>query len=147
MCLEELFCPFTRVALNFRQPKIYDTPHSTAVCSGFPLPQSSLRRVTLRSVLHSIILLSYRSCSPEKLSPSNNARTRNVYVALVYLYLFAVALLCRDMLWYSWSAQCWSNLLHWSAPSYALLTCADNTALPWFYIWSDFILDLMIINS
>ncbi len=32
---------------------------------------------------------------------SNNAPTRNVYVTLVYLFLFAVALLCCDMLWYS----------------------------------------------
>ncbi len=35
------------------------------------------------------------------------------------------------MLWYSWSGQRWSNL-HWSAPRYALLTFADNTALPEF---------------
>ncbi len=59
MCLEESFCPFTRDALNFRQPKIYAAlPSSVHVV----LPQpSSLRR--------SIILLSYRSCSPEKQSP------------------------------------------------------------------------------
>ncbi len=49
---------------------------------------------------------------------SNSAPTRNVYVTLVYLYLLAVALLLY--------------LLHWSAPRYALLTFADNTALPGF---------------
>ncbi len=38
---------------------------------------------------------------------------------------------CGHMLWYSWSVQRWSNL-HWSAPLYDLLTCADNTALPGF---------------
>ncbi len=31
MCLEESFCPFTRDALNFRQPKIYAAPHRPAV--------------------------------------------------------------------------------------------------------------------
>ncbi len=30
MCLEEWFCPFTRDALNFRQPKIYATLHHPA---------------------------------------------------------------------------------------------------------------------
>ncbi len=45
---------------------------------------------------------------------------------LVYLLLFAVALLCYDMLWYSWSGQ----RLQWSAPRYTLLTCANNIALP-----------------
>ncbi len=29
MCLEESFCPFTRDALNFRHPKIYDAPPSS----------------------------------------------------------------------------------------------------------------------
>ncbi len=46
--------------------------------------------------------------------------TRKVYVTLVYLFLFAVALLCCDMQ-YSWSGQ--------SALRYALLTFADNTCL------------------
>ncbi len=36
------------------------------------------------------------------------------------------------MLLYSWSGQRWSNLLHWPASCYALLTFADNTALPGF---------------
>ncbi len=31
MCLEESFCPFTRNALNFCQPKIYAAPHHPAV--------------------------------------------------------------------------------------------------------------------
>ncbi len=54
------FCQFTRDALNFRQPKIYAAPPSNVqVC---PLPQPS-------SLLRSIILLSYRSCSLEKQSP------------------------------------------------------------------------------
>ncbi len=93
MCLEESFCPFTRDALNFRQPKIYATLHHPAA----------------------FILLSYRSCSPEKQSAQKNAPTRKVYVTLVYLLLFAVELLCCDML-YSWSGQRWSNLpsLIWS---------------------------------
>ncbi len=64
MCLEESFCPFTRDALNFWQPKIYAAPPSSVHVS--PLPQlSSLRHVTLLS----IILLRYRSCSLEKQSP------------------------------------------------------------------------------
>ncbi len=36
---------------------------------------------------------------------SNNTLTRNVYVMLVYVFLIAVALLCCDMLWYSWSGN------------------------------------------
>ncbi len=36
MCLEESFCPFTRDALNFRQPKIYAAQH----CSGFRSPST-----------------------------------------------------------------------------------------------------------
>ncbi len=49
MCLEESFCPFTRDALNFQQPKIYDAPPSSVQVT---LPQpSSLRRVTLRSII------------------------------------------------------------------------------------------------
>ncbi len=31
MCLEESFCPFTRDALNFRQPKVYAAPYHPAV--------------------------------------------------------------------------------------------------------------------
>ncbi len=40
MCLKESFCPFTRDALNFRQPKIYAALHRPAVCSGFPSPSA-----------------------------------------------------------------------------------------------------------
>ncbi len=47
------------------------------------------------------------------------------------MFLIAVALLCCDMLWYSWSVQRWTNL-HWSAPRCALPTFTDNTALPGF---------------
>ncbi len=36
MCLEESFCPFTRDALNFRQPKIYAAPQ----CPGVPSPSA-----------------------------------------------------------------------------------------------------------
>ncbi len=90
MCLEESFCLFTRDALNFLQLKIYTAPRSSVQVS--PLPQqSSLRRVTLCS----IILLSYRSCSLEK--QRINAPTRKVYLTLVYLLLFAVALLCCEI--------------------------------------------------
>ncbi len=64
MCLEESFCPFTRDALNFRQPKLYAAPPSSVQVCTLPLPPA-LRRVTLCS----ITLLSYRSCSPEKQSP------------------------------------------------------------------------------
>ncbi len=71
-----------------------------------PLPQpSSLRHVT--HVQYSA--LSFCSVTAHAQVHSNNVPTRNVYVMLVYLYLFAVALLCCDMLWYSWTGQCWSN--------------------------------------
>ncbi len=46
MCIEESFCPFTRDALNFQQPKIYAAPHHPAV-SRFPL---SLRRCSALSL-------------------------------------------------------------------------------------------------
>ncbi len=39
MCLEESFCPFTRDALIFQQPKIYAAPHHPAV-SRCPLSLS-----------------------------------------------------------------------------------------------------------
>ncbi len=39
MCLEESFCPFTKDALNFQQPKIYAAPSSSVQVS--PLPQAS----------------------------------------------------------------------------------------------------------
>ncbi len=52
---------------------------------------------------------------------SNNTLTRKVYVTLIYLLLFAVELLCCDMLWYSCTGQ--------YALCYALLTFADNTCL------------------
>ncbi len=62
-------------------------------------------------------------------------KAKSAQITLVYLYLFAVALLCCYMLWYSFTGQCRSNLLHWSAPRYALLTFADNTELcQGFYI-------------
>ncbi len=55
MCLEELFCPFTRDALNFRQPKIYDAPHRPVV-SMFPL-SLSLHHCACDAPLCSIIQL------------------------------------------------------------------------------------------
>ncbi len=99
MCLEESFCPFTRDALNFRQLKIYAAPHRPAVFGLLSLirPHSAAWRSAL----------SYRSVTAhahrKSRVRSNNAPTRKVYVTLVYLLLFAVALLCCDMLWYSWS--------------------------------------------
>ncbi len=126
MCLEESFCPFSRDALNFRQPKIYAAPHHPVVS-----------RCTLSLSRYHCAALSFCSVTAHahrrSRVRSNNAATRNVYVTLVYLFLFAVASLCRDMLWCSWSGQHWSHL-HWSAPRYALLTFAGNTALPGFYI-------------
>ncbi len=50
MCLEESFCPFTRDALYFWQPKIYAAPPSSVQVSPLPQP-SSLRRVMLRSII------------------------------------------------------------------------------------------------
>ncbi len=79
MCLEESFCPFTRGALNFRQP-VFRFPLSTAPCDA-PLYHSFQLPLMLTGV------------------PSNNAPTRKLYVTLVYLLLFEVALLCCDMLW------------------------------------------------
>ncbi len=38
MCLEESFCPFTRDALNFRQPKIYDAPHAPPITAPRDAP-------------------------------------------------------------------------------------------------------------
>ncbi len=129
------FCPFTRDALNFRQPKIYATPHRTAMFQ-FPLSLSRHHCTAWRSVQYSALSICSVTAHAHRNSRvrSNDMPTRNVYVRLVYLYfyLFAVELLCCHMLLYSWSGQRWSNLLHWSAPRYALLTFADNTALPGF---------------
>ncbi len=71
MCIEESFCPFTRDALNFQQPKIYAAPHHPAV-SRFPL---SLRR---RSAL-SFCSVTTRAHQKSRVR-SNNAPTRKVYV-------------------------------------------------------------------
>ncbi len=51
MWLKESFCPFTRDALNFRQPKIYAAPHHpaaviTAPCDA-PLYHSALLTLML----------------------------------------------------------------------------------------------------
>ncbi len=128
MCLEESFCPFTRDALNFPQPKINAAPHRPAVCSGFPSPSTA---ITARCDALLNIPLYHSAPLPLKLKSAQIMRRQEMSM-LVYLFLFAVTLLCCHMLWYSWSGQRWSNLLQWSAPRYSLLTFADNTALPGF---------------
>ncbi len=129
-------------------------------CPPAAFRASSESRVCKQPIFHSIILLLPLMLTGNAKSAQKNAPTRNVYVTLVYLFLFVVALLCCDMLWYSWSGQCWSNL-HWSAPHYALLTFVDITALPGFlYLYTCFLTpnhnfysfptdlrDLMTINS
>ncbi len=94
MCLEELFCPFTRDALNFQQPEIYAAPHRPAVFM-FPLSLSCHHCAVCRSALSfcSVTAHAHRKSRVR----SNNAPTRKVYVTLVYLLLFAVELLCCDM--------------------------------------------------
>ncbi len=94
MCLEELFCPFTRDALNFQQPEIYAAPHRPAVFM-FPLSLSRHHCAVCRSALSfcSVTAHAHRKSRVR----SNNAPTRKVYVTLVYLLLFAVELLCCDM--------------------------------------------------
>ncbi len=160
--LQRCVCPFTKNALNFRPPKICASPHRPAVF--FRLLSSSRHHCAVWcSVQYSVLSFCSVTAQAHRKSRvrSNNAPTRNVYVTLVYVFLIAVALLCFDMLWYSWSVQCWSNLLHWSAPRYALLAFADNTALPGFlyfyicfitpnhifYSFPDDLRDLMSINS
>ncbi len=72
------------------------------------------RRVTLRSI-HSVqlpLMLTGKARSKKQ------ERKKKVYVTLVYMLLFAVALRCCDMLWYS----CKISFTD-------LLTCADNTCL------------------
>ncbi len=92
MCLEESFCPFTRDALNFQQPNIYAALHrTTQQCSGYT--RSSIITAPCDAPLYHSAQL--------PLMLTGKAPTRKVYVTLVYLFLFAVALLCCDMLWYS----------------------------------------------
>ncbi len=92
MCLKESFCPFTRDALNFWQPKIYAAPHHPAVftvqVSVFP-QQSSLCRCSVQYPASSFCSVSAHAHRKSEVS-SNNAPTRNVYVTLEYLLLFAV---------------------------------------------------------
>ncbi len=89
MCLEESFCQFTRDALNFRQPKIYAAPHRPAV-SMFPLSPVVITAPRDAPLYHSVTAHAHR----KTIVRSNNAPTRKVYVTLVYLFLFAVALMC-----------------------------------------------------
>ncbi len=98
MCLEESFCPFTRGALNFWQPKIYAAPHHPAVFR-FPLSISRHHCAVGRSALSFCSVTSH--AHRKSRVRSNNAPPRKVYATLVYLFLFAVALLCCDMMWYS----------------------------------------------
>ncbi len=57
MCLEESFCPFTRGALNFRQPKIYAVPHrTTQQCSGFRSPSAVITAPCDAPLYHSVQL-------------------------------------------------------------------------------------------
>ncbi len=56
MCLKESFCPFTRDALNFRQPKIYAAPHHPAV-SRFPSPSAVITVPRDAPLYHSAQLL------------------------------------------------------------------------------------------
>ncbi len=114
-------------ALNFRTPKIYAVPHRPAVFRF--LSFSRHHCAVWRSVQYSALSFCSVTAHAHQKSRvrSNNTPTRNVYVTLVYLFLFAVVLLCCDMLWY--------NLLHWTSPRYALLIFADNTALPGFIIF------------
>ncbi len=88
MCLEESFCPFTRDALNCR-PEIYAPPHHPAVFRC-PLSLSRHHWVTWRSSLSFCSVTAHRKSRVR----SNNALTRKVYVTLVYMFLFAVELLC-----------------------------------------------------
>ncbi len=87
MCLKESFCPFTRGALNFRPPKIYAAPHHRAVF-----------RFALSLSRHHCAVLSFYSVTAHAHRKSrvcsNIAPKKSVYVMLVYLLLFAVALLC-----------------------------------------------------
>ncbi len=90
MCLEESFCPFTRDALNCR-PEIYAAPLHPAVFRC-PLSLSHHHCAAWRS---SLSFCSFTAHAHRKSRVrSNNAPTRKVYVTLVYMFLFAVELLC-----------------------------------------------------
>ncbi len=79
MCLEESFCPFTRDALNFRQPEIYAAPHHPAV-SRCPLSFNRHHCAVWRSALSfcSVTTHAHRKSRVR----SNNVPTRKVYVTL-----------------------------------------------------------------
>ncbi len=67
-------------------------------CPGLPSPSAVITAPCDALLYHSaqlpLMLTGKAVCS-------NNASPRKVYVTLVYLLLFAVELLCCDMLWYS----------------------------------------------
>ncbi len=111
-----------------RTPKIYAAPHrlSVQVCSR---NHCTVWRSVQYSALSMCILLSYAHAHRKSIVRSNNALTGNFYV--VYLFLFAVALLCWTTLVKSPSLICSHS---------ALLTCADNIALPGFlYVYLMFL--------
>ncbi len=113
MCLEVSFSPFTRDTLNFRLWKCM--LHRPAV---------------FRFHSHHCASLIYR-CAFCSVTAHAHHTTGHFYV--VYLFLFAVVLLCCGMLYVV--QLIWATLV--KSPSlicsrYALLTCADNTALSGF---------------
>ncbi len=74
------------------------------------LPSSCISRVIRITCLQTTYIPLYHSAVTahahrKSRVHSNNTLTRNVYVMLVYVFLIAVALLCCDMLWYSWSGN------------------------------------------
>ncbi len=86
MCLEELFSPFNRDALNLRS-------------SSVQVSLSSLRRVTLHTFIEQNIEHStHLPLMPTRKDQSAQITHRQDIFYVIYLLLFAVALLCCDML-------------------------------------------------
>ncbi len=90
MCLEESFCPFTRDALNFRQPKIYAAPHRPAVFR-FALFLTVITALRDSPLFHSAQLPPMLT---RKAESAQIMRRQVRSMSLVYLFLFAVALMC-----------------------------------------------------
>ncbi len=83
MCLKESFFPFSRDALNFRPPKIYAAPPSSVHVS-LSLSRHHCADAPFNSTLYdSVTAHAHRK---------SRVRSRNDYVTLVYLSLFAVVL-------------------------------------------------------
>ncbi len=85
--------------------------HTIEQCSGLPSPSAIITAPFYHSAQLPLMLTGKAE------SAQIRRRKRKVYVTLVYLLLFAVALLCCKI------------FLHWSAPRYVLLTFTDNTCL------------------